>query len=171
MSSKLHSAPGLPARGPVLAVLARWLEAHPLHRQRWSWEARNCCHFAGAWLAHRTGVHPMRGLPATATPRQAALLVNSLSGAPVRGTLQAAVSRRLGVASVPAGQAQPGDVVLFAGPGEVLAVCAGDVSYALDGAGELLRLTTARAACCWPLSAIEQAIEPAAAPQGSTACA
>lgn len=158
------SCPAAPQTGPqavpmaVPVLLAGYLAALP--RKPFDWRTHNCCHWAAGWVRHATGLDPMQGLRATPTLRAALRMEQAMGG------MQAAVSARLGCESVPAADAQAGDLVLFLQPaqharrrggvGAVVAVCLGLDAVCLGERGELVRLSMDRAACAWRLSEVRR---------------
>jgi hypothetical protein len=91
--------------------------------RQFDWANWNCCTFAATWVDRVLGVDPMQGLMRTASRHAAWRLIGQ-----VGGSLQQAVSLRLGTEPIQPTMAQVGDVVLVLVPGErdeALGLCAG----------------------------------------------
>lgn len=112
------------------------------------WGNANCCHLAAGWVAARTGVDPMAGLPDTPTERAARRLIATLGG-----TLADAWTRQLGREPIAPAMAQVGDVVLLELEGRpVVGICNGTTAVAALDAGGVAFVPMAHATHAWRLA-------------------
>jgi hypothetical protein len=114
------------------------------------WASSNCGHYTAAWVQATTGRNPMAGLPTTPNVRAALRLVHKLGG-----SLEAACTRLLGAAPIPAALAQLGDLVLIptgpGGCGGALGICAGRTAVFRTTEG-LVSLPMSQAVSAWRVS-------------------
>lgn len=133
-----------------MSLTARQLDAYLQARgtAAWRWDTSNCAHFAGGWICWATQDDPLDGLPPTPTPSAARALVDRLGG-----SMQAAVTLRLGREPVAPALARVGDIVLLPGGvvGGALGICAGLSALALDDAGAVTHVDMATAVAAWRL--------------------
>lgn len=137
---------------PQLTPLAQQLDAYLAAHAgaRFDWGRLNCCHFAARWVELATGATPMRDMPATPDWRAALRLIGTLGG-----TLDAAVTRRLGRTPIAPALAQLGDIVLapIDEGGAAVGICNGRASAFLTEHDGLAFVPTDCATHAWRLRA------------------
>ena len=130
-----------------MTTLTDYLAGWP---RRFDWADSHCAHFAFGWAQASTGRPALAVIPAVSGLRD---WMRALADA---GGMERMVSERLCCASVPADQAQPGDIVMIPGllTGGALGVRLHAGVAALGESGRVEVVSLQRAVCAWPLGGI-----------------
>lgn len=139
----------------IARCLTQYLDAVASTAGEFNWSRNNCCHFAGRWVMHATGVDPLSGLADVADALDALRVIRSIGAKSLAG----AVEIRLGRQRISPERAQVGDIVMAPGMwtddhslgGTALGICAGRTAVFIDLAGVTRRTVMAKVSFAWPL--------------------